>query len=139
MDRAQFLKLLTASFYPILRSQEFKGSGTSLRRADGSFHHIVHIQGSTSATECYINLGAHLEFLPSEGGGVFSPSDFTEPCCSFRTRLQSRTGDKWSYGANEVEAMSTVHEIFNAWNEQGCGFFERFSSTKVAEKLESLI
>jgi hypothetical protein len=85
VDRSAFLKLLAKDFYPVLRAQGFKGSGTSLRRADGLFHHIVHIQGSLSARGCYVNLGAHLEFLPNEGGfNVFSPKDFDEPSCGQR-------------------------------------------------------
>jgi hypothetical protein len=140
VDRSAFLKLLAKDFYPVLRAQGFKGSGTSLRRADGLFHHIVHIQGSLSARGCYVNLGAHLEFLPNEGGNVFSPKDFDEPSCSFRDRLDPPSSDqRWAYGASEAEAKLSIQGIIKAWNEQGREYFSRFSTQRETENLEHLI
>lgn len=139
MDRTAFLKLLSTLLYPTLRGEGFKGSGTTLRRHDGHFHHIFHVQGSTSASGCYINLGAHLDFLPAEGGGTFSPNDFGEPSCSFRVRLQSRGGERWSYGDFEAAARATIQEMIGAWATQGHAFFERFASAKEADNLERLI
>ena len=71
MDRNAFLKRLAARFYPVLRAEGFKGSGTALRRHDGDFHHIVAVQASAGGAGCYLNLGAHIDFLPAEGGGAF--------------------------------------------------------------------
>ena len=139
MDRHAFLKLLSTKLYPTLRDDGFKGSGTTLRRSDGRFHHIFHVQGSTSAIACYINLGAHVDFLPAEGGGTFSSNGFDEPSCSFRARLQSRNGERWSYGETEAATLSTVQEMILAWGTQGHAFFERFGSAKEAENLERLI
>ena len=141
MDRNAFVKLLAKEFYPVLRAEGFKGSGTSLRRADGLFHHIVHIQGSTTARDCYVNLGAHLEFLPSQGGSrAFSPTDFDEPSCSFRSRLDSPSRDqRWAYGASEADANLSIQGIIKAWNEQGRQFFGRFSTQRETENLERLI
>ncbi len=139
MDRNGFLKLLSVKLYPILREAGFKGSGTTLRRHDGCFHHIVHVQGSTSSTACYINLGAHLDFLPAEGGGAFSPKDFREPSCSFRERLQSREDDKWRYGHSETAALSSSQEMIEAWKAQGQDFFKRFGSGNEAANLERLV
>jgi hypothetical protein len=139
MDRAGFLKLLSAKLYPILREEGFKGSGTTLRRHDGCFHHIVHVQGSTSSTECYINLGAHLDFLPTEGGGAFSLRDFSEPSCSFRERLQSREGERWGYGHSETAALSIIQQMIEAWKTQGQDFFKRFGSGNEAANLERLV
>jgi hypothetical protein len=139
MDRTAFLKVLANTFYPVLRNDGFKGSGTSLRRHDGQFHHIVHVQGSTSAASCYMNLGAHLDFLPAEGGRAFSPASFDEPSCAFRTRLEPRTGDSWIYGQTEAAGVATANEIVDAWASGGASFFSRFGSTHEARNLEQLI
>lgn len=139
MDRSSFLKFLSKRLYPILREEGFKGSGATLRRHDGRFHHIFHLQGSASTAECYINLGAHIEFLPAEGGGKFSPEGFDEPSCSFRARLQSRHGEKWGYGESEATALATIEEMLEAWKTQGHAFFDKFRSINEAENLARLV
>jgi hypothetical protein len=139
MDRSSFLKLLAKKLYPILRAEGFKGSGTTLRRHDGCFHHVFHLQGSSSSVDCYMNLGAHIEFLPAEGGGKFSPEDFSEPSCSFRTRLESRQGDKWTYGENEAAALATIEGMIEAWKSHGHLFFNGFRSINESENLAHLV
>ncbi|RZL61162.1 MAG: DUF4304 domain-containing protein [Variovorax sp.] len=139
MDRSAFLKLLAARFYPVLRAEGFKGSGTALRRHDGDFHHIVAVQGAAGGAGCYINLGAHIDFLPAEGGGPFDPATFDEPSCAFRMRLDAPDGPHWRYGATEAEAQATVAALLAAWGAQGQAFFAGFTQAGRASQLEGLI
>lgn len=58
MDREGFLRLLSKHFYPLIRAEGFKGSGSTLRRIDGPLLHIINIQGSSAADGFYVNLAA---------------------------------------------------------------------------------
>ena len=123
MKRESFLRLLAERFYPVLRKEGFQGSGTTLRRIRGPVVHVVNIQGSSSASGFYVNLGAHLMFLPTEGGAVPVADSLEEEECAFRDRIvpSSREG-RWPY------RRTWVKPLLRQWQVQGRAFFARYSS-----------
>jgi hypothetical protein len=130
MERESFLKLLAERFYPTLRAEGFRGSGTTLRDITEPVVHVVNVQGSRSADGFYVNLGAHLSFLPTEGGSVCVPRKLKEYECAFRDRIDPPPGappHRWPYGRSPDEAESGITRLIDAWQLQGRAFFKRYS------------
>jgi hypothetical protein len=130
MDRTSFLKRLAKQLYPVLRAEGFRGSGTTLRRIEGPIIHIFNVQGSSSGDCCYLNLGAHLSFLPPEGPPNVAPASFREPHCIFRDRIDPPLGEAfgWFYGRTPEEAADQVEFLVSEWRTQGQPFFRRYGS-----------
>ena len=125
MDRTAFLRLLAREFYPALRQEGFKGSGTTLRRIDGPLLHVFNVQGSSGGAGFYINLGAHLEFIDGRDLGKARESN-----CAFRTRLDPATDyfvNRWPYGNSETEALAIIEELSDVWASQGQEFFATYA------------
>jgi hypothetical protein len=130
MDRAVFLRLVANRLYPILRSENFRGSGTTLRRHMAPIVHVFNVQGSRWGNACFLNLGAHLDFMPTAGGGECDPARLKEYECWFRDRVDpppDRKGE-WPYGPDMPSAEQTVDLMLEAWRSQGQAFFRRYSS-----------
>ena len=122
LNRKSFLKVLADRFYPVLRDQGFQGSGTTLRRVQEPLVHVVNIQGSSSADGFYVNLGAHLLFLPKEGGGSAVAGTLEESECAFRGRIDpSNTIGRWPY------ARTSIEKLLKEWPRQGEAFFRQYS------------
>jgi hypothetical protein len=130
MNRDAFLKLLAQSLFPVLRSEGFRGSGSTLRRTNKPIVHVFNVQGSRGGDRCYLNLGAHLSFLPTEGGGAVPSAALQEYHCVFRSRLHPPSDQEfgWSYGTNDEESAANVARIVSAWPSEGRNFFARYSS-----------
>jgi|GEM_PF-301097 len=130
VDRKTFLSLLSRQLYPVLRAEGFKGSGTTLRRLDGPVIHVFNVQGSSSGNQCYLNLGAHLSFLPGEGGSVVQAAKIEEPHCIFRERLVPPPGKQfgWAYGSTIEQAEENIEFIVSEWPSLGRPFFDRYKN-----------
>ncbi len=141
MDLKAFSKLLSKRFYPLLRSEGFRGSGATLRRYDDPVVHVFNVQGSSGGTSCYLNMGAHLMFLPTPAGSTPDAKKLKEYECVFRGRLEPPTGPAtgWAYGTTEAEMQESVSSICDHWPKFGYPFYERYShypddfSTLIAE------
>jgi hypothetical protein len=129
VDRSGFLKLITREFYPLLRAEGFRGAGTTLRRIQEPIIHVFNFQGSTSEHGCYLNLGAHLSFIPTEGGSAVQPASILEYHCVFRGRIDPPPGQSfpWSYGSSDEDAAENVAFLVSEWPTQGRPFFDRYS------------
>lgn len=127
MNRTTFLKLLGQRLFPVLRGQGFQGSGQTLRRIDGPLIHVFNVQGASGGKACYLNLGAHLAFLPAEGGGAVAPEALEESYCVFRDRMEPPPGTAfgWAYGATKEQAEENVEFIVSEWMGPGRAFFAR--------------
>jgi hypothetical protein len=125
IDRKSFISLLSKQFYPVLRAEGFRGSGTTLRRMNGPEVHVFNVQGSTSSIHCYFNLGVHLTFLPTAGGELLEPNEITESSCVFRDRISPPEGlrSAWLYGETESEAQANVDRALQEWERQARPFF----------------
>jgi hypothetical protein len=130
MNRTTFLKLLTRKLFPVLKAEGFEGSGQTLRRIDGPLIHVFNVQGATGGKACYLNLGAHLDFLPTEGGGQVAPDALEESHCVFRDRMEPPPGAAfgWAYGATKEQAEENVEFIVSEWAGPGRAFFARHGS-----------
>ncbi len=128
MNRDLFGKALAKQLYPLLRKDGFRGSGATLRRIEGPVIHVFNVQGSTSADRCYLNLGAHLAFLTTVGGGDVAPEKIQESHCIFRDRIDSPRPlpEGWMYGESEEEMERNVERVIDAWHAQGVPFFARY-------------
>ena len=106
------------------RKDGFVGSGTTLRRIAAPIIHVVNIEGSKE-NMCYLNLGAHLCFLPSEGGTVIDPGNVLEYHCAFRKRIEPPAGPAfgWAYLDDSREAAESIAFVLAEWNRVGCRFF----------------
>jgi hypothetical protein len=130
MNRSTFLKLLTQKLFPVLKAEGFEGSGQTLRRIDGPVIHVFNVQGATGGKACYLNLGAHLDFLPTEGGGQVAPDALEESHCVFRDRMEPPPGAAfgWAYGETKEQAEENVEFIVSEWAGPGRAFFARHGS-----------
>ncbi len=130
MNKNEFISLLSDRLYPYLRQSEFKGSGQNLRRQHREVFHIFNVQGSDTAIRCYINLGVHLAFLPTNGGSRFNPRSFKEAECEFRSRLKPppEFGYGWPYGHSENEAIEIISVLMRSYRLQGEEFFDELKA-----------
>lgn len=130
MNRTTFLKLLTHRLFPVLKAEGFQGSGQTLRRIDGPVIHVFNVQGASGGKACYLNLGAHLDFLPPEGGTPVAPEALEESHCVFRDRLDPPPGAAfgWAYGETKEQAEENVEFIVSEWEGPGRAFFARHGS-----------
>jgi len=129
MNLGVFTKALSKHFYPVLRKAGFRGSGSTLRRVNEPLIYVVNVQGSSGGNRCYLNLGAHLSFLPSANVSK-EPDKLLEYECAFRSRISPPEGQAfgWSYGTSEQEAETNASLVVEAWATEGTAFFERFKA-----------
>ena len=127
MDRTTFAKLLSARFYPVLRAEGFRGSGTTLRRLTPYGVHVFNLQGSSGADRCYLNLGCHFSFLSTLRGTEVS--SLSESECAFRDRIDPppERPHGWYYGSSESDAIANVNRIIEEWPRQAHRFFEQYA------------
>lgn len=82
------LVALRQELVPRLRELGFKGSGKNFRRVCGETINAINVQGSSTGTRFYVNLGLHFTFLPAGYGVELLPADkIKEIDCEFRWRL----------------------------------------------------
>lgn len=139
MSRTAFMKALSTRLYPILRAEGFRGSGNTLRRINDPTVHVFNVQAESSGTSCFLNLGAHLLFLPKPGGGQPDSGTLKEYECAFRERFDPPPGPGfgWSYGRTEIELSKNVAFICDHWAVYGHDFFSRYSNYPI--DFESLV
>ena len=130
MSRETFLSEIKRTFAPSLRSEGFKGSGTTFRRYVGPLIHVVNIQGSVGGQHCYLNLGAHLSFLGPVAGEPPDPAKIKEYECAFRTRINpsSNGSQGWPYGTTQMDAIAEVSDLREAYGTGSARFFGQFAS-----------
>ncbi len=126
MDRKSFLKLLAKRFYPVLRDEGFKGSGTRLLRIAEPLVHVVNVQGRAGIDGCFINLGANLTFLwPVVAKNTLSGD------CAFHARLDPPKDSLpkcWDYGVTESDAHAVIDTLIEHWESDGRAFFDRYAT-----------
>ena len=125
-DRERFFELLESEFFPRLLQEGFVRQGRTFRRIRTPLIHVVECQRGSSGEWCYLEMGAHLSFLPQHGGGEFSPTTIDESGCVFRERLAGEgaiAGGGWAYGAYEQESVSSAKALGSAWEIAGSHFF----------------
>lgn len=130
MNLQVFTKLLSKHLYPLLRKEGFRGSGATLRRANGPLVHVFNVQGSSGGQRCYLNLGAHLAFLSTDSKNDWQPDKVLEYQCAFRSRIDPPVEQAfgWSYGNSEFEAEANALAVAAAWQDQGQSFFARYAT-----------
>lgn len=134
----RFQNLLKRDFFPLLRSEGFRGSGTTFRRMNGDRFDIINIQGSRYGGQCCLNLAVHFSFLPSLGGSQSAdPKKLKDTDCAFRIRLgESTEGRWWCYGSTDGETESSVASLIELYKSNGAAFFSRFEPfPEVFEKI----
>lgn len=130
MSRDAFLTEFKRAFVPSLRNDGFRGSGLTFRRHLGVLTHVINLQGSKWGDQCFLNLGAHLNFLAPVGAEPPDPAKLKEYECEFRARVNPELNptDGWSYGANDEEALASVAALCASYQAQGGHFFQQFSA-----------
>jgi Domain of unknown function (DUF4304) len=110
MHGIAFRSALKKQLFPVLRSEGFGGSRQTLRRAQGPWLHVFQLQSDGPSGWCYLNVGAHLDVLPPEGGLPVPRAKFEEPHCAFRDRVDPPTGPSrgWVYLSDPVEIRESV-------------------------------
>ncbi len=78
----------------------------------------------------YVNLGVHLDFLPTAGGSTVDAGKLHEYHCQFRTRLDppQKFGRSWAYGNTPDEASDIAARVHEAFKDQGESFFGLFEA-----------
>jgi hypothetical protein len=130
IDRTAFMNALSARLYPILRAEGFRGSGNTLRRINEPIVHVFNVQASSGGEACYLNLGAHLTFLPKPGGGETEAKTLKEYECVFRDRFDPPAGSGfgWSYANDEGNLNETISFVCDHWSIYAHAFFDRHSA-----------
>lgn len=128
--RNVFLAEVRRQLYPELFKQGFRGAGVTLRRVVGELIHVVNIQGSSSGKGGYVNLGAHLAFLPRTGLVHGEPALVTKYQCAFRTRVNPEPYFHlfWPYGGSRAEAARNVSLLCEEFRARASQFFGQFAS-----------
>ncbi|HDS1511681.1 DUF4304 domain-containing protein [Stenotrophomonas maltophilia] len=124
--RERFFELLESEFFPRLIEEGFVRQGRAFRRIRTPLIHVVECRPDSSGEWCYLEMGAHLAFLPQQGGGEFSSATIDEPGCVFRERLAGDgeiAGGGWAYGASEEESFASARSLGSAWESAGSRFF----------------
>jgi len=125
----RFHELLKQDFFPVLRADGFKGSGTTFRRVQADRIDVVNVQGSRYGGQCCVNVAVHFPFLPSAGGiSVREPKKLKEYECAFRNRLHeaSESDHWWTYGTNDSEAKASIAGLVDIYRRRGALFFGKF-------------
>jgi hypothetical protein len=94
----------------------------------GDAIHVVNIQAAEGGTACYVNLGAHLAFLPTAGGAAVDPSSILEYQCAFRDRIDPPPGPAfpWAYVDDPEAASESIEFVLSEWQSFGRRFFGRY-------------
>ena len=131
ITRTTFLKLLTKQLFPVLKAEGFEGSGQTLRRIRGPVVHVFNVQAASGGKACYLNLGAHFDFLPGEGGSFVPTAEIEEAHCIFRDRIDPPPGEAfgWAYGADSAQAEETSNS--SSANGHGRGTRSLRSTTRI--------
>lgn len=84
-----------------------------LRRIRGPIGHVFNVQGASGGKTCYLNLGAHYDFLPCKGDAFVPPAKIEESHCVFRTHIEPPPGAAfgWVYGPDAASAEENVSLI----------------------------
>ncbi len=129
MGTHPFKSRLQKALWALARRDGFEGSGATLRRVSGPTVHVVNIQ-SAGAKACYLNLGAHLTFLPPEGGVHVEPGKLMEYHCAFRERMHPPPGPDfgWAYLDDPQEASQSVEFVLTEWSRVARPFFAAHGS-----------
>ncbi|MBZ0112958.1 MAG: DUF4304 domain-containing protein [Thermoanaerobaculia bacterium] len=139
MDRKTLQEALRLTAYPVLRKAGFKGSGVTLRRVVSPVIHVFNVQGSQWGGGFYLNLGVHLEGLPTISGQPTNGKP-TEYDCLVRRRLEPPEDygrGAWPYGASEDEATTVSEVVASQFQFVGESFFSRY--TRYPDDFESMI
>lgn len=128
-ERQRFQDALGRTLLPMLRADGFTGSGQTMRRLITPVIQVINIQGSRYGGSCCVNLGLHLQFLPTSLGEVPKFKTFTEPLCWFRRRLaqENESDHWWEYGSSEAEACSSASDLVATYSERGAPHFARWT------------
>lgn len=133
------LAALGLEFLPEIRKLGFKGSGKNFRRVRGETVNAINIQGSTTGTRFYVNLGLHLTFLPAGYGEEAIPANkIKEIDCEFRWRLHPQDNWRvdWNYGSTQEESAMISRDALKAYIDYGEPAFQRFPTpAAVAEAM----
>ena len=129
MDHAAFMNALSTDLFPMLRAQGFRGSGTTLRRVMDPVIHVINVQAASGGSMCFLNLGAHLTFLPTAGEGKADAKKLKEYECVFRDRFDPPAGPAfgWPYGQNKDEMKETTAFICDHWRMYAQTFFDKYT------------
>jgi hypothetical protein len=125
----RFHDLLKRDFFPLLRADGFKGSGTTFRRVHRDRIDILNVQGSRYGGKCCVNVATHFLFLHKEGGKeIVDLKKLKEYECRFRDRLCEATKEDlwWNYGDNEGESQASVANLVDLYRRRGHLFFGKF-------------
>jgi hypothetical protein len=125
----RFQELLKQDFFPVLRADGFKGSGTTFRRVGADRIDVVNVQGSRHGGKCCVNVAVHFPFLPSAGGiSVSEPKKLKEYECAFRNRLheENESDHWWTYGTTDSEAKASLASLVDIYRRRGALFFAKF-------------
>ena len=125
----RFHELLKQDFFPVLRADGFKGSGSTFRRVQVDRIDVVNVQVSRYGGQCCVNVAVHFPFLPSAGG--ISDSELKklkEYECAFRNRLHetSESDHWWTYGTSASEAKASLTSLVDIYRRRGALFFAKF-------------
>jgi hypothetical protein len=131
MSEKKFFEFLEPLLLPVLREARFTGSKWYFVRARPPFIDAVWLQVNSEKTGCTLNLGVHLDFVPTKTGKVADVSTIGIGEWEINTRLirDPRSGDEWwPFGRGKSDAEASARDLTLAFSSRGLALFERFNA-----------
>lgn len=109
---------------PVLRADEFSGSGSTFRRVVGDWIQVVNVQGARQGGSFAINLAVHPLQVPDLAGNDPDTKKITQELCEFRRRLSEAGTDQWwEYEQTEESMASAMKAAASVYTSVGRALF----------------
>lgn len=113
---------------PVLRADEFSGSGATYRRVVGDWIQVVNVQGARQGGSLSINLAVHPLLVPDVAGNEPDAKKITQELCEFRRRLSEAGEDQWwRYEQTEESMASAMKAAASVYTSIGRDLFASIS------------
>jgi hypothetical protein len=125
----EFKKYLTKYYSPEIRKFGFKGTGLNYNKQLGHYIHSIQIFPDKWGGQCWVEVGAHLDFLPeSSHMTILKPSKVKTIDSIIRKTIEDNGKQKiYLYGRNEEEAKHTIEKMLKDIKRIGLSYLDQFT------------
>ena len=122
-----FEMVLAERFSSNLRRMGFKGDDWQMRRCVSPFIHCVWVQERSDKAAVCLNLGVHLDFIPTVTGKMPTIDIIEQPDCEIKYRLvMEGERDQWWSKDEPEKAADEMYDLFKTVGRAFLAQFEVF-------------
>jgi hypothetical protein len=132
-SKSLFLNTLKQEFSPLLRSEDFKGSGQNFYRVSADLVHVINIQGSKWGDGYAVNLGLHPLGMRIRGAPISpEPKRLKEYECIFGKRLSPspETDHWWRHRGFLTTPERSARSIIKCYTKFGTDYFKTYGDAE---------